>query len=525
MIFDSFQDQHAKAVAKERVAERLALARGYNLIRHGIDSPSPNAGESMNGRLRPHRDRNEAVVELRDTKDTIRAPRKFKLDFGVFSRFAGRLSTRSEPELRVLFRTLLRPGRSSVEFRQWLRLLDVLQLRVTHRNGSAAGSDSRRLEDSLGFTWRRHDPARPAPRTRSVRHVAGKYALLYCVLEYAFLAAVYLNVFALFYYAKTSSNGAGSAAAQRGVDIACRVCTAVLVAEMAFRGVFGGLSAVDLLRTFPFDVGVTAIAAISELLFFGRWLAVARATRILRVASTSPRLCRLLRSIWGCVQTVMWLFVLLLVIFYMFVAVGMELFSSKATGKPPYSNLESFDGFWHAMLSLFQISTTNNWNDVMFTVLPSTRIAYSLFFLVFYFLVCMVVLNVVTTLIIQGFADNQEMVEKQTWLVETRDGAFLVEYVEPWQNQFVRGALTNSRSTRSLHQPSATPWEDRSRSPSLDSRGSFLAMLDAAVSGRRSDSDSDSPGLSPRGSPSFHWSVSPPRPSSVRERKTLQNSE
>mmetsp|Transcript_4428 Transcript_4428/g.10420 ORF Transcript_4428/g.10420 Transcript_4428/m.10420 type:complete len:181 (-) Transcript_4428:148-690(-) len=128
----------------------------------------------------------------------------------------------------------------------------------------------------------------------------------------------------------------------------------------------------------------------------------------------------------------------------------MQTFSYRAVGKSPYQKIESFDGFWPAMLSLFQITTTNNWNDVMFTVLPDTRLQYSLFFISFYFIVCMVILNVVTTLIIQGFSKNQEFVEQESWMIQTRDGIFKITRVEPWSYQTVESSQSALRDRELL---------------------------------------------------------------------------
>ena len=85
----------------------------------------------------------------------------------------------------------------------------------------------------------------------------------------------------------------------------------------------------------------------------------------------------------------------------------------------------------------------------MFTVLPSTRMAYSVFFVVFYFLVCMVVLNVVTALIIQGFAENQRQQsssERESWVVLTRDGHFQIKRTQQWSHQMVNNALPAFKS-------------------------------------------------------------------------------
>eukprot|EP00468_Gymnochlora_sp_CCMP2014_P012962 CAMPEP_0167750866 /NCGR_PEP_ID=MMETSP0110_2-20121227/6230_1 /TAXON_ID=629695 /ORGANISM="Gymnochlora sp., Strain CCMP2014" /LENGTH=1030 /DNA_ID=CAMNT_0007636237 /DNA_START=120 /DNA_END=3212 /DNA_ORIENTATION=+ len=198
------------------------------------------------------------------------------------------------------------------------------------------------------------------------------------------------------------------------------------------------------------DALVCVLSIPAELALGGRVLAVARSFRVLRVITSSKRLHKLVRSIIGSVGTVLWLLVLLLVVFYVFVVIGMQLFSYRAVGKKPYQEIESFDTFWKSMLSLFQVTTTNNWNDVMFTVLPETHLWYSMFFISFYFLVCMVVLNVVSTLIIQEFGKNQEYVPEESWVLKTKHGVFEITRSEPWAYETLRNAMSSLRNKELL---------------------------------------------------------------------------
>eukprot|EP00467_Chlorarachnion_reptans_P004554 CAMPEP_0114493652 /NCGR_PEP_ID=MMETSP0109-20121206/4221_1 /TAXON_ID=29199 /ORGANISM="Chlorarachnion reptans, Strain CCCM449" /LENGTH=486 /DNA_ID=CAMNT_0001670613 /DNA_START=242 /DNA_END=1703 /DNA_ORIENTATION=+ len=285
-------------------------------------------------------------------------------------------------------------------------------------------------------------------------------------LEILYKLAVYTNTFALCYYE------AGDGKFDRFINVTSAVCVSIflleLLQEAMGRGIFHHLAAK------PVDAVVSLTALPIEILFWGRWLAILRAFRVLRIVTTSKKLTKLIRGIFGAMQTVLWLMVvvtmawmndnnklrwrantpiwkvLLLVIFYIFVVIGMQTFSYRAVGKSPYQKIESFDGFWPAMLSLFQITTTNNWNDVMFTVLPDTRLQYSLFFISFYFIVCMVILNVVTTLIIQGFSKNQEFVEQESWMIQTRDGIFKITRVEPWSYQTVESSQSALRDRELL---------------------------------------------------------------------------
>eukprot|EP00471_Norrisiella_sphaerica_P010600 CAMPEP_0184498666 /NCGR_PEP_ID=MMETSP0113_2-20130426/39521_1 /TAXON_ID=91329 /ORGANISM="Norrisiella sphaerica, Strain BC52" /LENGTH=1053 /DNA_ID=CAMNT_0026886283 /DNA_START=96 /DNA_END=3257 /DNA_ORIENTATION=+ len=538
VIFDSFQDQRVKAVVRQRVREHSALVKAHNLLSRpvrtfrslsGPNSPKQEGegrGEPDEGDLTQKEERG-SYAKLRRRRNTVderkhRArPETIKgVSFKIFTNFLQYLDThrnRRLEEVRVMFHTMCQPNVLGVQRRQWVRLLDVLQLRITklklgrykrHRsrkresgnssvavsantdagktNADALNTSSESLgpareervesETSEGenmpvkatshrVKWRKRastESPRKLPRylTKSrISSVEGstqdleessstllpiqeqtvQSSFSRCLgaiwrprllAQIGFQAAIYLSAFALTLYGDPDQEFLG--------NVLSVLCMCVFMAELLMYSTDIGFK--PYFKEHPADVGIAISSVFVELCLFGRWLAIGRSVRVLRVVTTNRRLRRLVKSLIGTLQTVLWLLVLLAVVFYIFVVIGIQLFSYRALGREPYHKIESFDGFWNAVLSLFQISTTNNWNDVMFTVLPDTRLSYSLYFVSFYFIVCMVVLNVVTALIIQGFSRNQELVEEESWKIHTRDGFFKITRIAPWAHQIVQNA-------------------------------------------------------------------------------------
>lgn len=96
------------------------------------------------------------------------------------------------------------------------------------------------------------------------------------------------------------------------------------------------------------------------------------------------------------------LIALLLIVFYIYGVVGMELFHGALKKKPSDYDPENFDTFLNAMLALFQISTTNNWNDVMFSLIHS--FSSSFYFVSFFFIVCIIMVNILTSFVIDTYS-------------------------------------------------------------------------------------------------------------------------
>jgi len=120
-------------------------------------------------------------------------------------------------------------------------------------------------------------------------------------LEILYKLAVYTNTFALCYYE------AGDGKFDRFINVTSAVCVSIflleLLQEAMGRGIFHHLAAK------PVDAVVSLTALPIEILFWGRWLAILRAFRVLRIVTTSKKLTKLIRGIFGAMQTVLWLMV------------------------------------------------------------------------------------------------------------------------------------------------------------------------------------------------------------------------
>jgi len=98
---------------------------------------------------------------------------------------------------------------------------------------------------------------------------------------------------------------------------------------------------------------------------------------------------------------------LLAILFYIYVVIGLELLSGPPKYyDPDYWNPETFNTIWQGLFSLFQVATTNNWNDVLYSL--SKDMWQTIFFITFYFLVCVILLNIVTALVIETYSAFSE---------------------------------------------------------------------------------------------------------------------
>ena len=87
--------------------------------------------------------------------------------------------------------------------------------------------------------------------------------------------------------------------------------------------------------------------------------------------------------------------VLLLIIMFIFTLLGMQLFAGKLTeenfdGEKPRAH---FDNFWWGFVTVFQVLTGENWNEVLFDGIKVTGFASVAYFLALTFLGNYVIFN------------------------------------------------------------------------------------------------------------------------------------
>ena len=129
---------------------------------------------------------------------------------------------------------------------------------------------------------------------------------------------------------------------------------------------------------------------------------VLRVTRVLRLSKSNPGLTSLLQTIEMSVSSLINVFMLLMLIFFMLATLGVFFFKDVAEGDvvdPQFKNFKTFgDGF----LLLFAISTGEDWNKLMYDCWRENSIA-PLYFIVFIMLVSYIMLNLFILVIIEQF--------------------------------------------------------------------------------------------------------------------------
>ena len=132
-----------------------------------------------------------------------------------------------------------------------------------------------------------------------------------------------------------------------------------------------------------------------------------------------------------CGEVIATLLTCLACVVYGYGCVGMEMFSSQVTGPRVYcgagmenaetpatpdalpclDRLENFEAPWNACLALFQVSTTNNWHQILYpnaaaladTFGDAGRVVAVFYFVSFYILTVMLLVNILTSLVLEMF--------------------------------------------------------------------------------------------------------------------------
>jgi hypothetical protein len=171
---------------------------------------------------------------------------------------------------------------------------------------------------------------------------------------------------------------------------------------------------------FPFEIAGPS-AGLSDVLRLARLL---RIGRLVRVARRSKGLRILLNTLIMSLPALCNVSLLLFLIFFCYAVVAVELYSdipvSQMSG-PGLSRYAQFDSFPSALLTLFRMSTGENWNAIMHDV--SEKYPFSpIFFVSFLYLVVYLMFNLYMSAIIQTF----ENICNQT---HSGDGMLITEEV------------------------------------------------------------------------------------------------
>ena len=132
-----------------------------------------------------------------------------------------------------------------------------------------------------------------------------------------------------------------------------------------------------------------------------------RAIRILRVVIMYKPFRTLFSTFYECVGSIASLGLLYMLITYSFTLVGMALFVDvqDETPKERDDQRYTFETFGSASLVLFQLSTTNNWNSIIYPVMRGAGIGYAsnIFFFMYFSLCATCMLDIVTGIVVAAF--------------------------------------------------------------------------------------------------------------------------
>ncbi|XP_014476692.1 PREDICTED: voltage-dependent calcium channel type A subunit alpha-1 isoform X13 [Dinoponera quadriceps] len=140
-------------------------------------------------------------------------------------------------------------------------------------------------------------------------------------------------------------------------------------------------------------------------------LSVLRALRLLRIFKVTKywkSLRNLVISLLSSMRSIISLLFLLFLFILIFALLGMQLFGGQfnfESGTPP----TNFNTFPIALLTVFQVLTGEDWNEVMYQGVESQGMAYSLYFIVLVLFGNYTLLNVFLAIAVDNLANAQEL--------------------------------------------------------------------------------------------------------------------
>jgi len=149
-----------------------------------------------------------------------------------------------------------------------------------------------------------------------------------------------------------------------------------------------------------FDFSIVTIA----LLPASGALAILRSLRIfrsLRLIKNVPRLRFIVESLFHSLPSLVWIFVLLALVFYVFSVIGTKLFG---TDYPHW-----FGNLGASMFSLFQIMTLEGWAEISREIMEKYPLA-NIYFILFILLASYTTLNIFIAIVVNTMAEVQQKV-------------------------------------------------------------------------------------------------------------------
>ena len=153
-----------------------------------------------------------------------------------------------------------------------------------------------------------------------------------------------------------------------------------------------------------FDFSIVAIA----LLPASGSLAILRALRIfrsLRLIKNVPRLRFIVESLFHSLPSLLWIFVLLALVFYVFAVIGTKLFG---TAFP-----EWFGNIGASLFSLFQIMTLEGWAEISRSVMNVYPLS-NIYFILFILLASYTTLNIFIAIVVNTMSEVQQKTSSES---------------------------------------------------------------------------------------------------------------
>ena len=139
-----------------------------------------------------------------------------------------------------------------------------------------------------------------------------------------------------------------------------------------------------------------------------------RIFRILRIITIVPELKAIINSLFRSSKSIMYVFILIFIVFYIFAIVGTVLFETAPSGL--------WNDVGTALLTLFRVMTFEGWTDVMYESMEIYPWSW-IFYIVFIFLTTFTFLNMIIGIILDSL--NEEHKDD-----ETKESRLLEEIIE-----------------------------------------------------------------------------------------------
>jgi len=175
------------------------------------------------------------------------------------------------------------------------------------------------------------------------------------------------------------------------------------------------------------DLVITSFnASIFRVLRIGRAIAkllrLVRVMRVVRLAKAMEGLQKVMATLWLSIPAMMNIGALLLLLFFIFAVLGTFLFGDLALEKPH----SSFIDFPNAMLTLFRVSTGEDWQNLMYGCYDGEygEFTAAIYFVVFVFAAAFIILNLFVMIIAENFevdAPEEELPEDADFGVSAKE--------------------------------------------------------------------------------------------------------